>query len=218
MTTQAESRVYASAEAHPAAARPAPGIIPALRRLQPVAVLAALSAALVAFGRYGTSVGLSELEAYKALRFVHITVALVALGSTFAIPILQPMAARSGVAGLRLAMRFTDQLENRLVTPGAILVIASGVGLILSDITGYRSDLPVWLIVGMAWVAIVFGVAAGIQAPARRRAIAILEETPDSGPPPAALMPIARRLEAIGMFLGFSTLAVLFLMAWRPEF
>ncbi len=180
------------------------------------AQVAALFGGLIGLAVWGPDVGIPMFETYKALLFVHIAAALVTFGSTFAIPILQPLAARGGVRTLRLALEFAEQLESRVVAPGSFLVIATGVAMIFSDQTGYSEDLPAWLIAAMAWALSVGILAQTVQAPNARKARALLEKVPDGDPVPQELAPIARRMRITGQALAFSTIGIMFLMVWKP--
>ncbi|MCE7928889.1 MAG: DUF2269 family protein [Chloroflexi bacterium CFX7] len=176
----------------------------------------ALSAAALAFGEWGADLGLSELNVYKVLRLVHVVVAVVAFGSTFGIPVLMPLAGRGGVATLRVALHFAEQLEEKIVVPGSLLVAATGGGLILSDVSGYQDDLPAWIVVSIAlWVAAAV-IAFTVQNPAVKRALAVLEGAADNGPVPQAMGPIAGRLDRVGKVLALLAILSLFLMTWRP--
>lgn len=179
---------------------------------------AAVVAAAIGLPLYGPDAGLNAYDIYKALVFVHVTVALIAFGSTFAIPVLQSIAARGGVATLRMGLKVSEALERIIVAPGSFIVIATGIGLMLSDMTGYRDNTPTWLIVAMAWVAVALVLANGVQGPNLKKAIRLLEDTPADGPMPAALGPIAGRLKIVGQLLSLSTVGVMFLMIWKPTF
>ena len=58
----------------------------------------------------------------------------------------------------------------------------------------------------------------GSQGPNVRRAFVLLDNTPGSDPLPPELGPIANRIESVGRMLAVSTIANLFLMAWKPDF
>lgn len=194
------------------------GASPRKGALLKVLGLAAIVAAALGLPLYGPDAGLNAYDIYRGLVFVHVTAALVAFGSTFAIPVLQPIAALGGVVTLRMALNVSERLERVIVGPGSIVVVATGVGLMLSDMTGYRDDPPVWLLVAIGWVIATLVLANGVQGPTLRRAIALLENAPDDEPIPAALGPIAGRLKLVGQLLALSTIGVLFLMIWKPNF
>ena len=46
--------------------------------------------------------------------------------------------------------------------------------------------------------------------------IAALDGVPDNGDFPAEYMKASRRMQAVGGFLGFSVIAITFLMVWKP--
>ena len=179
---------------------------------------AAVFASAIALPLYGPDAGFNAYDIYRALVFVHVTAALVAFGSTFAIPVLQPLAARGGVVTLRMALKFSESLERLIIAPGSLVVIASGVGLMFSDMTGYRHDPPLWLLIAIGWVVVVLALAIGVNGPATRRAIVMLEATPGDGPLPPALGSITRRVTIVGQVMSLSVIAVLFLMVWKPNF
>ncbi len=197
----------------PASAHEAP---PGAARALPMIAVLVLCAAAMAFGEWGAELGLSELNVYKVLRLVHIVVAVIAFGSTFGIPVLMPLAGRGGVATLRVALHFAEQLEEKIVVPGSLLVAATGGGLILSDLSGYQDDLPAWIIVAIALWVIAAVVAFAVQNPAVKRALAVLEDADDTGPVPQALGPIAGQLDRVGKVLALLAILSLFLMTWRP--
>lgn len=186
--------------------------------LRGVALFGVPLAVCAALARFGDAAGLAVFDVYRGLLFAHITVAVVTFGSTFALPVLQPMAARNGLPTLRFALEFARRLDEVIVTPGSALVIATGAGLLLSDVTGYRHDPPAWLLVGIGWVAVAAVLANGVQAPNLRRALRILDDTPPGTPPPAELASVARRMKLTGNLLAMSTVAILFLMVWKPDF
>jgi hypothetical protein len=209
----------ASTQAIPQAAptgTASPASTPLTRPAGKLAVAAAILAAIVTLSVYGPEAGIPLYDSYKALLFLHVTIALITFGSTFAMPVLQPMAARGGVVTLRLALKFAQQLERAIITPGSFLVIATGVGLLLSDQTGYRNDVPAWLVISLAWVLGALVLAHGVQGPNLRRAVQILEDVPDTGPMPRELAPIAKRMKVTGQLLSLSTLGLMFLMIWKP--
>lgn len=181
-----------------------------------VLALAALFGGVVLAAVAGPDLGLSTFKTYKALLFLHVTTALVTFGSTFAIPVFQPLAARNGVSGLRLALRFIETLEKRVVTPGSMVVVATGLGLLLSEQTGYRDSPPAWLVAGIVWVAAAAVLANAVQGPTLRRGLRLLDEVADGDAPPAELGALALRLKIVGQLLALSTVGILFLMIWKP--
>ncbi len=153
---------------------------------------------------------------YRALLFVHVASVVVALGATFALPLLQPMGARGGVRTLRFVLEFTHRLETRIVGPGSGIAFLSGLALIFNDRTGYSDDMPLWLTVAVAWFLVAAVVANVFQAPNLKKAIMLLDAVPDEGPMPRGLGPLASRMRITGQMLSVSTIGVLLLMVWKP--
>lgn len=156
------------------------------------------------------------VESYKIQLFLHIAAAIVALGATFAIPVLHAWAERRGVGATRMALQFSEHMEKVLVIPGAVLVLLFGVGLIFDDATGYKDNFPWWLGVAIAWFVAAFAVAAFVQKANVERAIATLDKVEDDGDFPPAYMNAAARVKITGAVLAISTVAITFLMVWQP--
>jgi hypothetical protein len=156
------------------------------------------------------------MDSYKIQLFLHVAVAIVALGATFAMPFLQGWGEQRGVGATRMALEFNHYLEKVLVIPGAILLFLFGVGLIFDDATGYKDDFPVWLMIAIAWYIAAFAIAALYQRRNVNEALATLEKVEDDGDFPPAYMAASRRIQITGGFLAFSTIAITFLMVWKP--
>lgn len=139
-----------------------------------------------------------EWDTYRALLFVHVTSVVIALGATFALPVLQPMAARQGVSTLRFAMHFTHKLEQVVVGPGSLIALLAGIGLIFNERTGYSDSFPMWLAISVLWFLAAAAVANSFQARNMKQAMRILDEAPDDGPMPAELAPVATRIRITG--------------------
>ncbi len=156
------------------------------------------------------------MESYKLLLFLHIATVIVALGSTFALPFLQGFMTRQGVGPTRLYLKFTLYQDNLLVLPGGLLVFLFGLGLIFDDATGYKDDMPTWLMIAIAWFIIVPLIDWFLMRPLTKRAIAMLEGVPDTAELPAEFQPLAARAQMLGGLMGLSVVGIAFLMVWKP--
>src|ERR1700754_3094821 len=90
--------------------------------------------------------------------YLHILSAIIAMGAGFAYPFMQATAERTGVAATRFVFRGVLRVENMIVYPGAALLFVMGIGMIFSDQTGYKDDMPVWLTVAIAWYVVLVAV------------------------------------------------------------
>ncbi len=156
------------------------------------------------------------MESYKIQLFLHLAAVVVALGATFATPVLQSWAERRGPGPTRMALQFSEHMEKVLVIPGAVLVLIFGVGLIFDDATGYSDDFPWWLWLSIAWFFAAFAVAALVQSANVKRALAALDGVPDDAVLPAAYTAASGRVKLTGALLALSTIGITFLMVWKP--
>ncbi|OAI41132.1 hypothetical protein AYO38_04415 [bacterium SCGC AG-212-C10] len=156
------------------------------------------------------------MTAYKIQLFLHVLAVVVGMGSTFALPFLQAFAERQGVAATRFAMQFSRRLENMVIVPGAILLFLFGLGLIFDDTTGYKDDMPGWLMIAVAWYIVVFIVAATVQRKNVTDAMRVLDSTPDGPTLPAEYVAVSKRIQMVGGLLGLSIVGIAFLMVYKP--
>ena len=140
------------------------------------------------------------MASYRILLSLHIIAVMVGLGATFALPFMQAFAERQGVAATRFTLRFSQRLDTILVYPAAALVFIFGLGLIFSDQTGYKDDMPAWLTIGIVWFLAVVAVDYFVLRPAVKQAIASLEAAADVAELPSAYAPLGRRIQMVGAF------------------
>ncbi|HNM78284.1 MAG TPA: hypothetical protein PKI89_07970, partial [Tepidiformaceae bacterium] len=70
------------------------------------------------------------MDGYEIQIFLHITIAIIAFGVTFALPFLQAWSEKRGVGATRMALEFGQHLEKIVIVPGSVLVALVGIGLI----------------------------------------------------------------------------------------
>ena len=138
------------------------------------------------------------------------------IGATFALPLLQAFAERSGVGATRFVMRFLARIERILVTPGSIVLTLFGVALIFDDGTGYKDDFPTWLMAAITLFAIVIVVDLVIQQRQVRSAVAALDGVPDTAALPGAYTAIGKRIQIVGGLEGLALVVITFLMTYKP--
>ena len=152
------------------------------------------------------------MATYRILLSLHIIAVVVGLGVTFAYPFMQAFAERQGVGATRFVLKFMQRMEKMVVAPGAVLVFVFGLGLMFSDVTGYKDDMPAWLMIGIAWYLAVVAVAVFVLRPAVARALTTLDGARDESVLPAAYVPIGKRIQMIGGVLGLDILGIAVLM------
>lgn len=157
------------------------------------------------------------MESYRILSVLHILVVIGALGSTFAYPFLQAFAERTSVGGTRFALRFMQRLDRMVVYPGLVLSPLLGIGLIFDDATGYKDDMPAWLMVAIAW----FIVAAILDVTMVRRSIInglkTLDGVPDDGSFPPAYLDASKKIQMFSGIVGLSIAGIAVLMVYGTK-
>lgn len=158
------------------------------------------------------------MDAFKLQLFLHVAAVLVALGATFSYPVIQALAEKKGVAATRLGLQFIERIDTILTLPGAVVVLLLGAGLIFAKEDGkaIKDDFPLWLGIAIVWFLVCFAFSLFVQRPTSKKALATLDGVPDGPTLPAAYAPLSKRLQAGGMFLGISVIAITFLMVWQP--
>lgn len=156
------------------------------------------------------------MSSYKIELFLHIAAVVVGLGVTFVYPFLQAFSEKNGVAATRFALRFGERLENIVVIPGAIALFVFGSLLIINGDSGFKDDMPVWLMIGITWFLAAFALAMLVQRRNVKAGIRALEGVADSAPLPAEYMAISKRMQMVGGLLGLSVIAITFLMVYQP--
>lgn len=161
--------------------------------------------------------------------FLHILVAIVGLGPTFAYGLIAA-TGRKDPAHMAFALRVTETIEKRLVIPLAVLLPLLGTWLIfLRDWDLWRSE---WLVISIAIYIVAFGVAVLVLTPATGKLIRVLEGKPApaaAGPAPGAaatasgpqgLPPEVARLAQVlqlgGIFEALAIASIVILMVWKP--
>jgi uncharacterized membrane protein len=154
------------------------------------------------------------LASYRILLSLHILAVVVGLGVTFALPFLQAFAERQGVGPTRFVLRFSRRLDKFVVWPGAALVFLFGLGLVFSDQTGYKDDMPAWLTISIVWYLAAVALAIFVLRPTVDKALASLESSRDDGPLPAAYQPYSKRIQMLGGILGLSVVGIAIMMVF----
>lgn len=156
------------------------------------------------------------MELFGILLFLHVLGAIAAFGPGFAAMVVGPMVAREPQHANFYA-RTQLATARRIVTPLALSMAVTGIGLILVRGWGTLTADRRWLEVAILLyvVAIVFSMA--YQAPAGRKLVELTSTPPAPGSAPNPEIPqTARRVRTGGMVLSALTVAILFLMVTKP--
>ena len=159
------------------------------------------------------------MTAYQTtLLALHVLSAIVGLGPSYAFAILGPLAGkRRGTDAIAL-MDGMIAIERRLVIPGAITQVVTGVLLIFARNWDEGFFGHTWLWVAILLYVIDSGLSTGVSSPALHRLsdIAKAQTGPPSAEVQAEMGALAQRAKVIGTYLGISTIVIAILMVWKP--
>jgi uncharacterized membrane protein len=148
---------------------------------------------------------------YTLLKFLHVLAAVVAVGANVTYGIWIVAGSRDPKV-LPFALRGIKRIDDRLANPAYGLLLVTG---ILMMLVGGIPVTTSWLIT--AFVLYVIVVLLGLlgYTPALKRQIMLLES---AGFDSAAYKSAAGRGRVLGGVLGVATVAIIFLMVFKPVF
>lgn len=159
------------------------------------------------------------MSLWQFVLFLHVIVAIIAFGPTFAFGIMASFGSREPLH-TGFALRLAEFIEKRLVIPLAVVMPFLGLWLIyLRDWDLWKSE---WLIIAIVLYTIAFFVAVFVLDRSLARLIRLTQAAPPpTDPASTAPMPpeIARevRIQQIGgMFEALAIAAIVLLMVWKP--
>ncbi|MDQ4006250.1 MAG: DUF2269 domain-containing protein [Actinomycetota bacterium] len=146
---------------------------------------------------------------YEVVKFLHVFLAIVAVGFNATYAILLGRAAREPEHEAHV-LRTVKVLDDRFANPaygGLLLTGLLMVGFYWPRITDF------WIATALALYAILVAVGAAVFTPTLRRQIAVIETEGPSSPDYRAL---SRRGTVVGIFLAIVVTLIVFLMVTKP--
>jgi len=146
---------------------------------------------------------------FEVVKFLHILMAIIAVGFNLSYGIWLSRAARKGQHALHV-LKGIKILDDRFANPAYGLLLVTGIIMIL--ISPFELA-TFWILaaLGIYVVLVVMGTAA--YTPTLRRQIAVMET---EGPGSAAYQRLAARSRTLGIVLGVLVLVIVFLMVTKP--
>jgi Predicted integral membrane protein (DUF2269) len=160
---------------------------------------------------------MAEIQLYDLALFAHITAVVVAFGATFAYPFFQVGIERVSPRSVPAMLRAMHTTSRYLVTPGSLVVLASGVYLTIE-----RWDFDqLFVLVGLVIVVAVIVLGAGYFDRQEARAMQLAErDVASAGNGEVVLSDeywaLSRRLSGVGMAASLLILVAIFFMAVKP--
>jgi uncharacterized membrane protein len=150
------------------------------------------------------------ITGYEIMKFVHVLLAIIAVGFNASYAIWLRRAARAP-EHQSFALRGVKVLDDRFANPAYGLLLVTGLIMVLTtpglDLTTF------WVLVALILYVVTVAVAAGVYTPTLRKQIEVLEA---EGPASARYRALARRSTVSGAALGVIVVVIVFLMVTKP--
>lgn len=147
---------------------------------------------------------------YATLKYLHIVLAITAVGYNSAYGLIIGRARKAGTRELGFALRTVKVMDDYVANPCYALLLVTGVGMV--HVAGYPWSL-LWIHGSMALLLVAFVIALGFYTPTLRKQIAILEA---SGPDNPEFARLSKRGAMLGGILGVIVLVIIGLMVYKP--
>jgi uncharacterized membrane protein len=150
------------------------------------------------------------ITGYEVLKFVHVLMAIVAVGFNASYAIWLRRAARAP-EHQSYVLRGVKVLDDRFANPAYGVLLLTGLTMVLTtrglDLTTF------WVLLALILFAVTVVLAAAVYTPTLRRQIEALEA---EGPHTPRYQALARRSAVTGIVLGVIVVGIVFLMVSKP--
>ena len=153
---------------------------------------------------------LAPIDLYVILKYLHVVLAIVAVGFNASYGIWLARAAREP-AHLGHVLKGIKILDDRFANPAYGLLLVTGLAMVF--VNGIPLLQTRWLISALVLYAILLVVGLFVYTPTLRRQIALLDSVGAASPQYAAA---ASRGRLVGIVLAVIVLAIVFLMVVKP--
>ena len=148
---------------------------------------------------------------YTVLKFVHILLAIIAVGFTSTFGLLSVRAAKAGGDGREMMFALkTIALMSNIAHAGFLLLLATGLWMIWE--VGYTFTFT-WIYLSLILFAVAFLAGSFMMVPSVKRRIAILAER---GPSDPEFIALSQRAAKLGPALSLLALILVWLMVAKP--
>jgi hypothetical protein len=159
----------------------------------------------------------AAIRLYDLVLFVHITAVVVALGPTFAYPFFQAVVERRSPRSVPAMLHAMHTSSRYLVTPGLLVVVASGIYLTV-DGWGFGQR---FVIVGLAIIIVLIILGATFFDRQEARLIELSERDLDAADAGEAELSeeywaVSKRFARVGMLASVLIVVAVFFMAAKP--
>jgi uncharacterized membrane protein len=149
------------------------------------------------------------LTVYNVVKFVHIFLAIVAVGFNVSYSIWLARAARAPEHE-SYVLRGIKYLDDRVANPAYVLLLITG---IITAVVGSISLTAFWIVAAILLWIVTMAIGLGMYTPTLRRQIEVLEK---EGPESAEYQRLSARGTRVGMSAAVPVILILFLMVFKP--
>jgi uncharacterized membrane protein len=150
-----------------------------------------------------------DLTLYSFLKFLHVLMAVVAVGFNASYGIWLRRAAREPEHAAHV-LRGIKVLDDRFATPAYVLLLVLGVAMVLESGIGFSTF---WIAASLVLYVIVVGVAVGGFTPALHRQVELAEAGRLGSD---EYREVARRSGMLGGVIGVIVVVIIFFMVTKP--
>jgi uncharacterized membrane protein len=150
-----------------------------------------------------------SLTTYTAIKFLHVLLAIVAIGFNATYGIWLARAARESEHEL-FALRGIKALDDRFANPAYALLLITGLGMV---VVGHLDLTTLWLAAALVLYSVLVIIGLGVYTPTLRKQISALEA---SGSSSVEYRAVAKRGQIVGGILAVVVIAIVFLMVTKP--
>ena len=149
---------------------------------------------------------------YTLLKFVHIVLAIVAVGfnASYGLVIARARSVGTDAREMRFALRTVKVMDDYFANPCYALLLVTGVGMV--QVAGYPWSLR-WIYLSMTLLLVAFVIAIALYSPTLRREIAALESRGAADP---EFLALSKRGAILGAVLGVIVILIVALMVFKP--
>lgn len=146
---------------------------------------------------------------YAVLRFIHVLLAITAVGSNITYGVWIARAARAP-QHLDYVLRGVKLLDDRIANPAYGLLLVTGVSMLYVGRVPWQTP---WILTALILYVLMVGLGLAGYTPALRAQIETLRA---EGPDAAGYLRIARRARWLGIVEAVLVVAIVFLMVTKP--
>jgi uncharacterized membrane protein len=150
------------------------------------------------------------ITGYEILKWIHVLMAIIAVGFNASYAVWLPRAAKSP-EHLAFALRGVKILDDRFANPAYGVLLLTGLTMVLT--TPGLELTTFWILAALILYILTVVLAAAVFTPTLRKQIETLEA---EGPQTARYQALANRSRVSGIVLGVIVIVIVFLMVTKP--